>query len=292
MTQQTSAFPSGGPVVAGGTGGPPTGGASGSDDTSVKDKAAESAQAGKQAAGEVASTAADHAKEVAGTATKQARDLVGEARDQVRTQTVEQHQRAVSNLRSLGDELSTMADSSEQGGIATELVGRAASQAHGVAEWLDGKQPEEILDEVRSFARRRPGAFLLGALAAGIVAGRLTRSTVAAHHEGPDSLTGLGGLRSGGDDDETAAGSGGAPGPTPTPSPSPSPSPGGYSMPGEFASPDIEPTPGTSLGERTGEPGAIPGGPVGGQYGGTTYTAPGGRHAGEVGDVPPLGGPA
>ena len=34
------------------------------------------------------------------------------------------------------------------------------------------------LDEVRSFARRRPGTFLLAAAAAGLVAGRLTRGAV------------------------------------------------------------------------------------------------------------------
>ena len=40
---------------------------------------------------------------------------------------------------------------------------------------LDGREPSQILDDVRAFARRRPGAFLLGALAAGVVAGRITR---------------------------------------------------------------------------------------------------------------------
>jgi hypothetical protein len=35
-----------------------------------------------------------------------------------------------------------------------------------------------VLEEVRSFARRRPGTFLLAAAAAGLVAGRLTRGAV------------------------------------------------------------------------------------------------------------------
>ena len=152
------------------------------EDASVKDKAAESTQAGKQAASDLASTASAQAQNVAGEAQKQARDLVGEARGQVRSQVSDQHRNAVSNLHSLGDELNSMSENG-QGGVATDLVSRAAGQAHGVADWLDGREPEDILDEVRTFARRRPGAFLLGALAAGVVAGRLGRGTVAAHQD-------------------------------------------------------------------------------------------------------------
>lgn len=158
--------------------------ASGGDhDASMKDKASDTAQAGKQAAGEVAQTATDQAKEVAGEAKKQVRDLAGEARNQLRSHAGDQHRNAVTNLRSLGDELRSMAGSSEQGGVATDLVSQAADRTHGVADWLDGREPEDLLDELRQFARRRPGAFLIGALAAGIVAGRLTRGAVAAHSD-------------------------------------------------------------------------------------------------------------
>ena len=40
---------------------------------------------------------------------------------------------------------------------------------------LEGREPADLLDELRSVARRRPAVFLVGALAAGVVAGRLTR---------------------------------------------------------------------------------------------------------------------
>ena len=49
---------------------------------------------------------------------------------------------------------------------------------HDLAGWLDQRDPGELLDEVRGIARRKPGTFLLGALAAGVVAGRLTRGAV------------------------------------------------------------------------------------------------------------------
>jgi hypothetical protein len=47
-----------------------------------------------------------------------------------------------------------------------------------LAGWLEQREPGELLDEVRALARRKPGTFLLGALAAGVVAGRLTRGAV------------------------------------------------------------------------------------------------------------------
>lgn len=164
----------------------PAAGTSGDGDASMKDKASQSAEAGKQAAGEVAQTAADKAKDVAAETKQQARNVVGQAQDQLRQQTSTQHKNLVNNLRSLGDELSSMSQGSEQSGYATDLVGQAADRAHGAASWLDSKEPNELVDEVRRFARQKPGAFILGALVAGVVAGRLTRGVVAVHKDDSD----------------------------------------------------------------------------------------------------------
>jgi hypothetical protein len=77
-------------------------------------------------------------------------------------------------LRSVGDDLENMASHSD-GGTASGLVREAADRARALSSRLDGREPRELLDDVRGFARRRPGTFLLGALVAGVVAGRLTR---------------------------------------------------------------------------------------------------------------------
>lgn len=140
-------------------------------------------EAGKQAGSQVAHTAADKAKDVAQETTRQARDLVGEAREQLRSQAGTQQASVVSNLRRLGDELNGMSSSSEQPGLATELAGQAKDRVNSVADWLDSREPGDLVDEVRRFARRRPGAFLLGAVVAGIAAGRLTRGVAAAHSD-------------------------------------------------------------------------------------------------------------
>jgi hypothetical protein len=169
----------------------PTHQGSAADDPSLKDKASEAAEQGKQAAGQVAQTAAEQAQEVTQVAAQQARDLVGEARGHLIRQAGEQHRNVVQNLRSLSSELGSMLDGSQQQGTATELVGQARSRVDGVADWLDRREPGQLLDEVRDFARRRPGAFLVGALAAGVVAGRLTRGAVAVHTD--DGSSGAGG---------------------------------------------------------------------------------------------------
>jgi hypothetical protein len=59
---------------------------------------------------------------------------------------------------------------------------------------LQNREPAELLEEVRSFARRKPGLFLLGAAAAGVLAGRLTSGVKAAHSDnGSSNDTGVGG---------------------------------------------------------------------------------------------------
>jgi len=147
----------------------------------LKEKAADAAQAAKQASTDVAQTAAEKAKDVAEETTRQARDLLGEAREQLRQQVGSQHRMLVGNLRSLAAELGAMTGHSTQSGVATELVSQARDRVHSSADWLDGREPGDLVQELRSLARRRPGAFLLGAALSGVLAGRLTRGVAAVH---------------------------------------------------------------------------------------------------------------
>lgn len=156
-------------------------------DPSAKDKAADAADAARHAAGDVANTATDKAKDVVDEAHRQARNLVGEAREQLNGQVGVQHRNLVDNLHTLADELRRMSDASEQQGLASELVGQAGDRARGAADWIGSRQPGDLLDEVRSFARRRPGTFVVGALVAGVAVGRLTRGVVAAHTDDESS---------------------------------------------------------------------------------------------------------
>src|SRR4029077_10670527 len=58
------------------------------------------------------------------------------------------------------------------------------------AGWLADRDPGALLDEVRSFARRKPGTYLAIALGAGVLAGRLTRGLTAPADDTPSGTTG------------------------------------------------------------------------------------------------------
>jgi len=150
----------------------------------VREQAANVGQGAAQAGGRVAQTAVEQGKEVARETGAQARNLVNEATSELSHQASMQQKRAAEGLRSLGSELRSMAGRSEQSGLASELVGQAAGKAHQVADWLEQRQPGQVVEEVRAFARRRPGAFLAGALVAGVLVGRLTRNLAASSGSG------------------------------------------------------------------------------------------------------------
>jgi hypothetical protein len=60
------------------------------------------------------------------------------------------------------------------------LVQQVADGGRQVADWLDHRGLDGVLTEMRSFARRRPGIFLLGAGVTGFVIGRVAKSTAGA----------------------------------------------------------------------------------------------------------------
>lgn len=148
--------------------------------SALTDKAADVGSTAKESGAQVAQTAADQAKNVVGEAASQTKDLLGQARGELQDQAATQHQKAVTGLRGLVDELDSMAGHGGSTGPATELAKRGSSYAGTAADWLDSHEPGELLGELRSLAQRRPGAFLAGALVAGVLAGRLTRGVVAA----------------------------------------------------------------------------------------------------------------
>jgi hypothetical protein len=150
--------------------------------TAAKDQAGEVGQTAAQAGSQVAQTGKEQAQNVVGEAKQQARDLLGEARAQVRDQAGTQKGRAVDGLRGLAAELDQLAQQggqSGQSGIATEVARQAAQRAHGLADHLDRHEPADLLDQLRAYARRRPGAFLTGAAVLGVLAGRMTRGLAA-----------------------------------------------------------------------------------------------------------------
>ncbi|MFJ4209491.1 hypothetical protein ACIPY2_13650 [Paenarthrobacter sp. NPDC089675] len=141
----------------------------------AKQEAAGVADTAKDAASGVVDTAKDEAANVAHEVKLNARQLLTQTKGELTDQAATQQQRVAEGLRSISDELSTMANASNNGGVATDLVQQAAERSSSIAHWLENRDPGSLLNEVKSFARRRPGAFLLLAAGAGVLAGRLGR---------------------------------------------------------------------------------------------------------------------
>lgn len=158
-----------------------TGSSSTGSDDSKTEKAKQTASAAADESKHVAGVAKDQAQNVAGEAKNQAKGLANEALSQVDDQARTQRDRLVDTLRSFSDDLEQMASQGGRSGMATDLARQVADKARGLTDSIDGRDPSDLLDELRDFARRKPGTFLVGAAAAGMVAGRFLRGTKAAH---------------------------------------------------------------------------------------------------------------
>jgi hypothetical protein len=145
----------------------------------AKDQASEVAATAKRAGGQIKDAVTEQAGAITAEAGRQARQLLGQARSELTEQAAQQQQRVAGGLHSLADELDGMVEGSAQDGVATDLARMGADKARDVAQWLDGRDPGSLIDEVRSYARRRPGTYLAIALGAGLLAGRLTRGLTA-----------------------------------------------------------------------------------------------------------------
>ena len=151
----------------------------------VRNEAAGISQSVRDAGDHVAQAAVDQAKEVAGQTRQQAESLLQQGRQQLHDQAVFQQQKVALRLTTVADELRELAHNSGSDTVG-ELTRQGADQLHQFASWLHDREPSDLLEEVRLFARRRPGVFLLGAALAGVVAGRLTGAGVATRQPDDD----------------------------------------------------------------------------------------------------------
>ncbi|QXI65789.1 hypothetical protein CP157_03581 (plasmid) [Paracoccus marcusii] len=109
-------------------------------------------------------------------ATEQASRLAGSVKDEakryekdLRSGIAERAESVAAGLRKAGSEIDP--DSS----IAT-MFDRAAESVSSIADSLNETDPREMIDEVRNFARRQPGAFLGLSALAGFAAARFLRA--------------------------------------------------------------------------------------------------------------------
>lgn len=141
----------------------------------------------KAAASDVADHASDKASEVAGSAKSEAKSVVADAKDQaatvlhqsrgeLRDRASEQAKALSSTLGDFASQLGDMAGgSSDPDAPMARLASSVSDSMHQGAQRLDEGGVDGLLDDVKRFARNRPGAFLLASVAAGFAVGRLAK---------------------------------------------------------------------------------------------------------------------
>jgi X-X-X-Leu-X-X-Gly heptad repeat protein len=146
--------------------------------------AATAAEEGKHVMSEVSGQAAS----VASDAKQQVSNLVQQARDELRTQGEARGEQLASGMQTFADQLSALASGRpEQAGSLGSFVSDAQQRVQSYATSLQERGPRAVVDDLSSFARRRPGTFLLMAGVAGFAVGRLVRAGATASSDGDQS---------------------------------------------------------------------------------------------------------
>lgn len=137
--------------------GPTSGEAPGSSGTlgTAKSEASDLAHtAGDEAKG-VVDAAKTEATSVAQEAKSQAKDLFAQSQQELKDQARTQQQRVASGLQTVGGDLQSMADGAASDSLAADLVRQVSGRISSASAWLSDREPADVLDEVKRFARRR-----------------------------------------------------------------------------------------------------------------------------------------
>jgi len=152
------------------------------------ESAREAGRAVVDAGAGLASTTKDEGQHIVQHAGNEARSLYHQARAELTDQLAVQQKRAAGSLHEFSNEITRMADQGGQSGAAAQVARQAADRAGKAAHWLEQREPGQLMAEVKGYARRNPGMFLMGAAALGVLAGRLTRNLAVGSGEDQESL--------------------------------------------------------------------------------------------------------
>jgi hypothetical protein len=129
-----------------------------------------------EAAHSMADTVKDEGRAVMETAKGETARLASDARAELHKQGDEQTRRLAERVRDFGNQLEGVQRGEAPSGAVASVVSEAADRANRLAARLDSGGIEAVTADVKQFARRRPGVFLIGAFGLGIVAGRTLRN--------------------------------------------------------------------------------------------------------------------
>ena len=129
-----------------------------------------------EAAQSVANSAKDEGRAVAETAKSETARLAAEARAEARKQGDEQTRRVAERVQDFGNQLEGVRRGEAPQGAVADVLAQVGSRANRLAERLQSGGVDGVTRDVKQFARQRPGVFLLGSFALGVVAGRTLRN--------------------------------------------------------------------------------------------------------------------
>lgn len=141
-------------------------------------------QVAKEDARQLAGTVRERASEVTEELSNQTRSLAEETRGQLEAQAKAGAERLATSFREIGEQAQALAEGRpEDAPNLTDYAFRAADTCYGAADRLHALADDVetrgftgVLEDLQGFARRRPGAFLLGAVAVGFGVGRLVKA--------------------------------------------------------------------------------------------------------------------
>lgn len=120
-----------------------------------------------------ASGVANQVQQAAGT-------LAGQAGDTAHVVLKDQRTNAAQSLNTVSNAISQVGQQlsqNDQTAPIAGVIGAAADQVQNVANYLEHHNVQQIVDEVRGFARREPALFLGGAFLVGLLAARFLKAS-------------------------------------------------------------------------------------------------------------------
>lgn len=175
-------------------------------DVAAEQGKAEAAQLKHEAAGSgerVKETAKEQAVAVKEEAAHQVQGLLDQLTSGLREQARPQQERVAGTVRSLSDEINALSRGEKpETDYVAGLLGNVSGRVESLASSLENKDGQELLQDVRRFAARRPGTFLAVAAGIGLLAGRATRGAkdsdrIATDKESAKEYFGVSGDRTG-----------------------------------------------------------------------------------------------
>jgi hypothetical protein len=149
--------------------------------SSAKEQAGGVVAATGEQAREVMAQAQEQMSSTLSSATDQARKALKDTTSQAKSQADDRARQAAVSMREAGDQFRALAEGRvDEAGPMGDYAKLTAERLTGFAARVEEGGIEGLLKEMSRFARRRPGLFIMGAIATGFAAGRLAKHPPAA----------------------------------------------------------------------------------------------------------------